>query len=134
MLQSSCMANMLGNPLADPFVYECVYIVCVCRCMRVSVCLLVFALSQLASGRWRRAGGAQDQHQSESARRIFSMWSFEMGTNHFKSRSGNCFHVRFLVSGSSCRYTDVVLAQCLLGMCVSHAHHLPVPTEKTGSS
>lgn len=48
VLQSSCMVNMLGNPLAD---FVCVYIVCVCLCMHVSLCLFVFALSRLAFGR-----------------------------------------------------------------------------------
>ena len=59
VLQSSCTVNMLGNPLADPFVDVCVYIVCVCWCMHVSVCLLAFASSQLAYGRSARSTSIQ---------------------------------------------------------------------------
>lgn len=48
MLQSSCVMNMLGNPLADPFLCmsECVFTLCLfgdagmSLCVNLTVCCL----------------------------------------------------------------------------------------------
>lgn len=118
MLQSSCMMNMLSNPLADLFVYVFTFCVCVCAGARMS---LVCAFIQVAFGRCGR---------SPRPTWMFSQCS-KMLTKHFELdlklflADGFCS----LVAGSSCGRTDVVLGLRLLAMCVycvSHAHHLPV--------
>ena len=63
VLQSSCTVNMLGNPLADPFVDVCVYIVCVSAGACTSLC--VYSRSRRAN---LRTGGARDRRRSRWAR------------------------------------------------------------------